>query len=78
MYLRRQGEEHVTSSCRNQPGGLGKHAGRSIKRTDAAPKLRIRRLLLAETVSWVATRSDFEEAWNRCVSTMGWRSGPPG
>jgi hypothetical protein len=49
MYLRRQGEEHVTSSCRNQPGGLGKHAGRSIKRTDAAPKSRIRRLLLVET-----------------------------
>ena len=49
MYLRRHDEEYKTSSCRNQPGGLGKHAGRSIKRTDAAPKSLTRLSLLVET-----------------------------
>ncbi len=33
MYLRRQGEEHMTSSCRSQSGGLDKQAGRRINRT---------------------------------------------
>jgi len=49
MYLRRRGGEHVISSRRSQSGGLGKHTGRSIKRTDAAPKSKTRRELLAET-----------------------------
>jgi hypothetical protein len=48
MYLRRRGEEHMTSSCRNQPGGLGKHAGRNITRT-MQPRNRLpRRVLLVE------------------------------
>jgi hypothetical protein len=49
MYLRRQGEGYVASSCRSQSGGLGKDAGRSIKRT-MQPRNGLPRLaLLAET-----------------------------
>ena len=49
MYLGRRGEEHMTSSRRSQPGGRGKQAGRSIKRTMQLRKGLPRRLLLAET-----------------------------
>ena len=49
MYLRRRGEVHVASSRRSQPGGLGKRAGRSIKRTMQPRNHMPRRELLAET-----------------------------
>jgi hypothetical protein len=48
MYLRRQGEMHVVSSCRSQSGGLGKHAGRNIKRTMQPRNRMPRQELLAE------------------------------
>ena len=49
MHLRRRGEAHVTSSRHSQSGGLGKRAGRSIKRTMQPRNGIPRRTLLAET-----------------------------
>ena len=45
-----------TSSRRSQSGGLGKRAGRNMKRTMQPRNGLTRRVLLAETASWVATR----------------------
>jgi hypothetical protein len=55
MYLRGRGEVHVASSRRSQSGGLGKRAGRNITRTMQLRNRITRRILLAETVLWVAT-----------------------
>src|SRR2546427_3883503 len=41
----------MVASRRSQPGGLGKHAGRSMTRTMQRRKLKPRRTLLAETGS---------------------------
>jgi hypothetical protein len=49
MYLRRQGERYIASSCRSQSGGLGKGAGRSIKRTMQPRNGLPRLILLVET-----------------------------
>ena len=52
MYLRRQGEGYVASSCRSQSGGLGKEAGRSIKRT-MQPRNGLPRLILLAGTGFV-------------------------
>jgi len=39
----------MVASRRSQPGGLGKHAGRSMTRTMQRRKFKPRRILLAET-----------------------------
>jgi len=46
--LRRQSEEHMTPFCWSQSGGLGKHAGRSMKRTMQRRNTYPRQELLAE------------------------------
>ena len=62
----------MAPSRRSQPGELGKHAGRSMKRTMQRRNARTRRGLLAETGdSWVATRCKVGEAWHRGSSTTG-------
>ena len=63
---------------RSQSGGLGKHAGRSMKRT-----MQRRNPIPVEhcwqrRASWVATRSKVEEAWHRDTSTTGRWRGPIG
>src|SRR5439155_6557892 len=47
--LRGRGAEDVTASRRSQPGGPGKHAGRSMTRTMQRRNPLPRRALLAET-----------------------------
>src|SRR2546425_1660352 len=47
---------NLTLSRRSQPGGLGKRAGRNIKRTMQPRNDSTRQLLLAETALWLATR----------------------
>src|SRR5207245_1824394 len=64
MYLRRRGEEHMTSSRRSQSGGLGKHTGRTIKRTMQPRK--------QETPSDIAGRD------GRCGWRLARRSRKPG
>jgi len=47
--LSRRGARHVIAPGRSQPGGPGKHAGRSMTRTMQRRNFQPRRILLAET-----------------------------
>jgi hypothetical protein len=51
QVLRKPGGAHVTPSGGSQPGGLGKHSGRSVKRTIQRRNAESRQVLLAETVT---------------------------
>src|SRR6266849_3320992 len=77
-YLRRRSEVHVTSLRRSQPGGPGKHTGRSMKRTMQRREGYPGGIAGRAGWLWVATRFTFEEAWNSCASTTGRRTGPTG
>ena len=55
-YLRRRGGEHVTPRRRSQSGGLGKRAGRSMKRTMQRRNTSPVGDCWQRRVLWVATR----------------------
>ena len=69
----------MTPLRRSQPGGLGKHAGRSMKRTMQRRNWILRRELLAEPDArrW-RLGSDSRQPGTLGANTTGWPQGPTG